>query len=119
MALLAKQKGAKIIALTSLQHSSDQASRHPSGKRLFELSDVVLDNLGEVGDACIQTKNSKVAATSTVIGCAILEAIVARVVEIGDSEGVQIETFASSNVDGGDAANQKLLDKYCKEVPIL
>jgi len=40
-----------VIALTSLQHSQSQSSRHPSGKRLFEIADIVLDNCGVVGDA--------------------------------------------------------------------
>lgn len=119
MAQLAKEKGAKVIALTSLMHSASQTSRHPSGKRLFEVSDVVLDNFGEIGDACVQVKSGKVAATSTVVGCAILEAIVARVAELGDSKGIRIETFASSNVDGGDSKNQSLIEKYINEVPIL
>lgn len=119
MAQKAKQIGAVVIALTSLNHSKAQASRSADGRRLFEVADIVLDNFGEVGDACIQTQNGKVAATSTVVGCAILEAMVARVVELSQNAGQRIETFSSSNVDGGDAINQAIIDKYGKEIPIL
>lgn len=119
MAQLARQAGAAVIALTSLRHSSAQASRHPSGKRLFELSDVVLDNFGETGDACVCVGGVQVAATSTVVGCALLEAVVAQVVQLGAQAGHPVETFASSNVDGGDAYNQRLIDRYKTEVPIL
>ena len=115
----AKQAGAKVVALTSLRHSMAQKSRHPSGKRLFEIADLVLDNFGEVGDACIALTETTVAATSTVIGSAILEAIVARVAELGEEHGAPVETFKSSNVDGGDAINKKLIEKYKAAISIL
>ena len=43
MAMLAKEKGIYVIALTSLNHSQSVESRHESGKRLFELADLVID----------------------------------------------------------------------------
>ncbi|WP_236911772.1 SIS domain-containing protein [Clostridium sp. Cult1] len=43
MAMLAKEKGIYVIALTSLKHSQSVESRHESGKRLFELADLVID----------------------------------------------------------------------------
>ena len=44
MALLCKEKGVKVIALTNLKHTYAGASRHKSGKRLCEIADIVLDN---------------------------------------------------------------------------
>ena len=44
-ALLAKEKGLTVVALTSVNHSSASPSRHRSGKRLFEIADIVLDNM--------------------------------------------------------------------------
>ncbi len=43
-ALYGKQKGLKVVTVTSLLQSSKQSSRHSSGKRLFELADVVIDS---------------------------------------------------------------------------
>lgn len=119
MAILAKKVGAKVIALTSVKHSSQESSRHESGKRLFEVSDIVLDNAGEWGDACIEVGGAKVSPTSTVIGCAMLQAIIARVVELGFENGVDIETFSSSNISGGDEHNAELLEKYKPLIKML
>ena len=46
VAQVAKDAGAKVVAVTNLKYSQSVASRHPSGKRLFELADIVLDNHG-------------------------------------------------------------------------
>ncbi len=114
MALLAKEKGLKVIALTSIKHSSASPSRHKSGKRLFEIADIVLDNMGELGDASVSFPElgRKACPTSTSIGAAILHAAVAGTIEIMLSHGVTPEVFSSSNVDGGDAINEAFIDKY-------
>ena len=54
MALLARERGITAVALTSLAHSGSVPSRHSSGKRLFEVADIVIDNCGVVGDAALQ-----------------------------------------------------------------
>lgn len=118
MALLCKEKGLKVIALTSLEHSLAGASRHNSGKRLCEIADVVLDNCGCLGDACISIDGieGKICATSTTTGALILNAMVARAVELCAQSGFYPEHFMSANADGGDAINDKLIDKYKKEI---
>lgn len=114
MALLAQEKGLKVIALTNIKHSSASPSRHKSGKRLFEIADIVLDNMGELGDASVSFPElgRKACPTSTSIGAAILHAAVAGTIEIMLSHGVTPEVFSSSNVDGGDAINKAFIDKY-------
>lgn len=109
MAIEAKKIGGLVIALTSLNHSKSVVSRHSSGKRLFELADIVIDNGGVVGDAAVPVNGEKVAPTSTVINAAIVNAIVARVVEL---LGDKAEFFASSNTDEGEKRNQKYIDRY-------
>lgn len=121
MALLCKNTGTKIIALTSLEHSNAGASRHESGKRLWELSDVVLDNCGCTGDACIEIQDisGKICATSTVTGSLILNSVVARAVELCSEKGFYPDHFCSANVDGGDDINNTLIKKYKKEIKHL
>ena len=90
-------------------------SRHPSGKRLFELADVVLDNHGDVGDACVEIDGleQKVAPTSTVIGAVMLNSIVAAVAqELVDRGMEKPPIFYSANLDGGDELNQRLYEEY-------
>ncbi len=114
MAQLAKDEGLCVIALTNLNHSKSMPSRHPSGKKLYEFADIVLDNMGCVGDASVYFDEigRSVAPTSTSAGAAILNAAVAATVEIMLSDGVIPEVFSSSNVDGGDEVNEAYLKKY-------
>ena len=118
MALLAKNMGATVIALTNLRHSRVSASRHPCGKRLFELADIVLDNCGCVGDASVYFDELGLCAapTSTSAGAAILNAAVAGCIELLLGRGVTPEVFASSNVDGGDGINAAYLQKYRDQI---
>lgn len=118
MALLCKEKKLNVIALTNLEHTYAGASRHKSGKRLCEIADIVLDNFGCVGDACVEVDGieGKICPTSTVTGAMILNAIVAEAVDSCAKRGFNPEHFASSNVDGGDEINNALIDKYKKEI---
>ena len=121
MALLAKERGVTVVALTSLRHSVAGASRHPCGKRLFELADLVLDNMGCPGDASVPfaALGRNVAATSTCAGAAILNAAVAGCVERMLADGHQPEVFCSSNVDGGDEVNRAFVEKYKNRIRSL
>ena len=118
MALLCKEKGLNVIALTNLEHTYAGASRHKSGKRLCEIADIILDNGGCVGDACIEIEdiNGRICPTSTVCGALILNAIVAQAVDVCAKQGFYPDHFASSNIDGGDEINNKLIEKYKKEI---
>jgi uncharacterized phosphosugar-binding protein len=75
-----RQRGAKVIALTSLEHSRAVASRAPSGHKLFEVADVVIDNCGTVGDAAIDGEVGAVGPTSTVVGALLVQAVVVETV---------------------------------------
>lgn len=121
MALLCQENGLNVIALTNLEHTYAGASRHKSGKRLCEIADIVLDNFGCVGDACVTVDgvDGKICPTSTVTGALILNSIVAQAVDNCAKKGFCPEHFASSNVDGGDEINNKLVEKYKKEIKHL
>lgn len=121
MAQLAKDNGLTVIALTNLNHSKSMASRHPSGKKLYEFADIVLDNMGCVGDASVYFPeiNRNAAPTSTSAGAAILNAIVTGCIEKMLEDGYVPEVFSSSNVDGGDAVNQAFLEKYRDKIKSL
>lgn len=121
MALLCKEKGLTVIALTNLRHTNAGESRHGSGKRLCEIADIVLDNCGCVGDACISVDGieGKICATSTVAGAMILNASVAQAVQLCTEKGFCPEHFCSANIDGGDEINNRLIEKYKKEIKHL
>lgn len=114
-----KKMGTKVTAITNLSYSKSLTSRHPSKKKLYELADIILDNHGDVGDACIKIDGleQKVSPTSTVIGTMMLNSIVAAVVhKLVDSGMKKPPIFYSANLDGGDALNQKLYEEYKESI---
>ena len=119
MANTAKLRGATVIGITNMSYSGKVTSRHPSGKKMYDLCDIVIDNHGEIGDACISLENApqKVAPTSTVIGATILNSIFSEAAKLISeaTNGEMIPIFASANMDHGDEFNKKLFNKY-KEV---
>lgn len=112
MALEAKKKGMCVICITNLKHSASVTSRHPSGRLLFEVSDIVIDNCGTVGDASLNIGGTVCGPTSTAVGAAVMQAIVCGAVEELQNRGKRPEVFSSSNVDGGDAVNAEYIKKY-------
>lgn len=119
MAMEAKKRGMKVIALTSLKHSQNVTSRHVSGKLLYELADVVLDNCGCIGDASVEFEGiGSVGPTSTVIGAMLLHSVICDAVAIMLDKNGKPEVFISSNVGDGDS-NQALIEKYAKQIRCL
>ena len=113
-AIYAKEKGLQVVAITSVSQSRDSQSRHKSGKRLFELADVVIDSHVPHGDASVEISPEfpKVAPLSTIIGSTILQFLVAEVAGRILEEGETPPVWVSSNIDGGDAHNQKMVESY-------
>ena len=113
VAARARQIGACVIALTSLETASRQKSRHPSGKRLHDVADIVIDNCGCFGDSSLELQGlpEKVAPTSTAAGAAILNAVVARAIELLIQAGAEPPVFVSANVDGGEEHNKHILEQ--------
>lgn len=114
MAIIAKEKGAKVIVITNLKHTKSITSRHPSGKKLYEIADLYFDNGGEIGDAAISIEglDTKVGATSTATGAVILQSIMVQVAENLIQKGTIPEIFSSSNSDEGEEHNETLIKKY-------
>lgn len=121
VAIEARAKGAYVAGLTNLSYSHSVTPRGASGKRLFEVCDMVLDNCGCAGDSVceIEGLSEKVAASSTVVGAAILNAIVAHTVELVIKAGVIPPVFISANVEGGDAHNKEVLQNYKDNVKYM
>lgn len=114
VALEAQRRGLKVIAITSLAHSrSVQAANH-SGKKLYEIADLVIDTGAPLGDAAVTIHSDlpKVAALSSVAGMIIVNAIIAQVAANFAARGERPPTWVSSNVPGGDAANATAMRDY-------
>jgi len=115
VALYAKEKGLTVVGITSVAQSKSQASRHSSGKRVFEIADIVIDTHVPAGDAAITIHPDlpRVAPLSTVVGAAILQALVAEVAARWHRlQKTPPPVWVSANVPGGDAYNRQWLALY-------
>ena len=76
-----RRRQVKVVALISRRHSEASKSRHPSGKKLQDFADLVLDTGAPAGDAMVQIPGleTPVAPGSTVGGCVIVNAIKAEI----------------------------------------
>ena len=83
IASLAKANGHKIIIVTSMKHTLVEEPRHPSGKKLYEFGDIVIDNCGPHGDALIQTPTiAKVCSVSSICNNCVAQSLAARTIEL-------------------------------------
>ena len=114
LALGAKTRGATTIALTSLAHATATSSRHASGKRLFEVTDIVIDNGGVYGDAGLPVGDGEVSMgpTSTIVGAFILNAIFAEAVDRLATMGIRADVYQSANKQGADAHAEAIIDRW-------
>ncbi|MEA5026630.1 MAG: SIS domain-containing protein [Erysipelotrichaceae bacterium] len=110
MAIRAKKEGVYTIAMTNLKQSEKTSSRHPSGKRLFECVDCIIDSCVPEGDSMMTVGNVKTAPGSTVSGVIILNTIVNEALQILAAEGCELPVFQSQNVDGFN--NDAIYAKY-------
>jgi len=113
-ALEARKLGVKVIALTSLDHSKSSSSRHSSGKRLFEVADIILDTGTPKGDAMMQFEGMdvKAGAASTILGSAMLNCVMLEAVQIMLDAGKIPPVYLSFNVDGSEEHNAKIAEAY-------
>ena len=114
MAQLAKASGMIVIAITSRDISGKLVSRLPSGKKLMDEADIVIDNCISGSDAALQVgkRGLQVGAFSTVICAYIIQRIVLAVASEYENAGIDPPVFASANMPGGDAWNEPLIQKY-------
>ncbi|SDJ98368.1 SIS domain-containing protein [Sediminibacillus albus] len=119
-AKIAKEKGAFVIGITSIKYSKSQPSRHRSGNHLFDAVDLVIDNHSPIGDALLTHEKVEVNFTpsSTVIGAAIINGMFARSIAIMAENGFQPPVFLSGNIEGADAHNKQLIEKYADRVKL-
>jgi uncharacterized phosphosugar-binding protein len=106
MAVLMRQAGLAVIAVTSLTHSRALPPHTPPGARLFEVADVVLDTGGAYGDAALELPGAlhPVGPTSTVVAAAIVQALLLAAMERLAAGGHPVVNFPSGNAAPGDLA---------------
>ena len=114
MALLAREAGLKVLAISSVGYSKSMKPRPGVSARLYEIADLTLDNLGEPGDAVVEVDGTglKVGPTSTVIGAALLNAVFVEATCTLAAEGVEPPVYRSSNMPGASEHNRRLVERF-------
>ena len=110
MALEAKKRGMKVIVYGSASETGDKASRHSSGKNLFQLADIVVDSCVPLVDASVPLKNhfDKVGPLSTLSFVTMVWMTITTVAEILADRGVHLYIHPSHNVPGDTTAHERL-----------
>lgn len=121
VALRAKELGMKVIAAGSAAEMAHARSRHSSGKKLFEIADVVIDSCVPAVDASVPLKHhyDKVGPLSTVGFVAVVWMTITTVAEILADRGVKLYIHPSHNIPGDTTARERLdeaLAKYKERV---
>lgn len=105
---LAKRNGHKVVIITSMKHTLAEEPRHPSGKKLYEFGDIVIDNCGPHGDALIETDGvAKVCSVSSICNNCIAQALAARTVELLKEDGFDLPILT-----GDKKHDEELIKKY-------
>lgn len=114
MALGAKARGAITVALTSLKHTRAVTSRHPSGKKLFELCDLALDNGADYGDASVPVGKDglRMGPVSTISGVFLINAVLAEAVDLLAERDIAVDLYQSANGQGGEAAADEMVRRW-------
>ena len=99
-ALRAKKQGHTVIAITSVEHSSQFESRHHSGKKLMDIADIVLDNCTPTGDGAIEINHRPTGGVSSISGMLLINILCTESQKLALAKGVTPLIFSSQNADG-------------------
>jgi uncharacterized phosphosugar-binding protein len=113
-AMFAQARGVTVVGVTSLANVERPAG-HSSGKRLADVSDVVIDTGVPVEDALIQLEGwpAPVAGASSIVACVAVGELVSRTAQQLLERGVTMPTFVSPTVpDASVASNDHVFDAY-------
>ena len=117
MALRAKERGHRLIAITSLTHTRAVPAGHSSGRKLADLADVVLDNAAPRGDALLELPGGgAVCALSTLTGVLLVQMAVAEAASLLLASGERPPVYVSANVPGGFEGNLELEKRYAGRI---
>lgn len=113
-------RGIPTVAICSSAYF-DQNARSASGKHLYEVSDLWIDNKAPHGDACLLPQGAAIKTTplSTITGAFILNSILVEATQLALAEGVDVPIYLSGNIPGGAERNKALIDRFSPRIQSL
>ena len=124
-ALEAKRREAKVIGIASSDWQQktpkDFPLRHRSGKTLFDVADICLDDYVPYGDAVIQLDGlaTPVSAISSTIEFYVAHRLEMECVKECLRRGISAPVWWSANLPGGEERNASLRAKYSPRIKSL
>ncbi|WP_432252504.1 SIS domain-containing protein [Streptomyces sp. HNM1019] len=114
MAMSARERGIRVIGVTSVGYATGTTPRNPSGGFLKDHCDLVVDNKIAVGDAELTAAGvgAPFAPASTVVTSAIMQSMVAAGIGELAERGIEPPMLRSGNVDGGHEWNRKVMAEH-------
>ncbi|MBI1896457.1 MAG: SIS domain-containing protein [Acidobacteria bacterium] len=116
-ALYAKQRGLKVVTVSSHANRKIAQATHPSGKQLPDTADIAIDNCVAPEDAQVDIgRLEKVAAGSTMAAVFVAMSLVAETGARLATRGFAAPTFVSPNVEGvAKDHNLRVFDAYTQK----
>jgi uncharacterized phosphosugar-binding protein len=115
----AKARGARVVAIVSLQHAGAVAARSGTGVKLTDVADLVIDNHAPLGDAAITVGELKVGGISTVMALVIIQSVLVAAVRALAQMGIEPPVWKSANLDASEEWNSEQLRRLGRRVPTL
>lgn len=118
VAQAAKDRGLPLVAITSRRYAT--AIERP-GPRLHDLADVTIDNHCPPGDALVDLGPGLPSAgpASSVVGLALLDAVIVEALGIQLRRGERPEVFMSANMPGAVEHNRESVSRMSPLIPHL
>jgi uncharacterized phosphosugar-binding protein len=116
--LYAREREAKVVAVTSLENSRQAEAKHSSGLKLADVADVAIDNCVPPEDALVDVgRPERVGAGSTLAVIVIGMALVSETARTLSEQGIELHTFVSPNVEGvSPDHNERVFAEYRRRV---
>ena len=112
IAMAAHASGTPVVAVTAVEISKASKARHSSGKKLFELADIVLDNGGVGADVAVRVGVVGVGATSTLVAAALLHEVIVEAVFALAARGIELPVYRANSEEGGREHNTRLRERF-------
>jgi len=117
MARIVKERGHPLVAITSVTQSVALESRHPSGSKLADHADVLLDNEAPYGDAVLDLPGGgKVCAVSSITAALLAQLLAAEIIRRLLAADETPPVYLSANIPGGDEHNSVLEQRYAGRI---
>ena len=120
-ALYAKEKGLTVVCVTSRKISETLKPRCANGKRLYEVSDIVIDNHSPRGDGLLTIPGTEqvTGGASTFGSLFIAQRIALKIENLFLEHGEMPPILCSANLPGGDEYNRNAVKAYQGRIKAL